>query len=384
MGVTSTTARGERRQEGTETLSRIEALLKDPIAALKNTHKPVIGWLCCYTPLEIILAAGIVPYRIIPEPTSDMADSYLHSNFCPYVRSSLGRAIRGDLDFIEGLVLVNSCDGLRRLYDAWRLYAKTPRVYLVDLPRVATGSALSHFRGTLAWFKDQLEEGFGVSISEGAIEEAISISNRGRRLLKDLYDLRKSHKLPISGSQVMDLVKGDMLLPKEEYLGLLEKLVGELKETAVPRTNLPRVMITGSLLEDSGVAHLVEEAGGEVACDDLCTGSRYFWDCIDGDDDPFLSLSRHYLSRIPCARMMDSDRRLDHVMDLVADFDVHGVICYTLKFCDTFLYDVPLLKERLDARDIPSLFLDSDYTPGTMGRLKTRIEAFLELLREHV
>ncbi len=375
---------GKRALEKTTTLSRIEELLKDPIATLRNGHKPIMGWLCCYTPLEIILAGGINPYRIIPEPTSDMADSYLHSNFCPYVRSSLGRAIRGDLDFLEGVVLVNSCDGLRRLYDAWRLYAKTPHVYLVDLPRVATGSAPHHFRETLARFKGQLEEGFGVSISEGAIEEAISISNSGRRLLKELYDLRKSRNLPISGSQVMDLVKGDMVFPKQDYMGLLEKLIQELEEAAVPRTSLPGVMITGSLLEDPGIADLVEEAGGEVVCDDLCTGSRYFWDCIEGDDDPLLSISRHYLSKIPCARMMDSNRRLDHVMDLVADFKAHGVICYTLKFCDTFLYDVPLLKKRLDAENIPSLFLDSDYTPGTMGRLKTRIEAFFELLREHV
>jgi benzoyl-CoA reductase/2-hydroxyglutaryl-CoA dehydratase subunit BcrC/BadD/HgdB len=288
------------------------------------------------------------------------------------------------LDFLEGVVLVNSCDGLRRLYDAWRLYAKTPHVYLVDLPRVVTRSAPHHFRETLARFKGQLEEGFGVSISEGAIEEAISISNSGRRLLKELYDLRKSRNLSISGSQVMDLVKGDMVLPKEEYMGLLEKLVQELEEAAVPRTNLPRVMITGSLLEDPGIADLVEEAGGEVVSDDLCTGSRYFWDCIEGDGDPLVSISRHYLCKIPCARMMDSNRRLDHVMDLVADFKVHGVICYTLKFCDTFLYDIPLLKKRLDAENIPSLFLDSDYTPGTMGRLKTRIEAFLELLNHDV
>jgi bzd-type benzoyl-CoA reductase N subunit len=384
MGVTSTMAWGKRPLEETATISRIEGFLKDPLATLRNAHKPIVGWLCCYTPLEIILAGGINPYRIIPEPTSDMADSYLHSNFCPYVRSSLGRAIRGDLDFLEGVVLVNTCDGLRRLYDAWRLYAKTPHVYLVDLPRVATGSALHHFKETLTRLKDQLEEGFGVSISEGAIEEAISISNRGRRLLRELYDLRKDHRLSISGSQVMDLVKGDMVLPKGQYMGLLEKLVQEIEDAAVPKTDLPRVMITGSLLEDPGIADLVEEAGGQVVCDDLCTGSRYFWDCIEEDDNPLLSLSRHYLCRIPCARMMDSNRRLDHVMDLAADFKVHGVICYTLKFCDTFLYDVPLLKKRLDAERIPCLFLDSDYTPGTMGRLKTRIEAFLELLTDHV
>jgi bzd-type benzoyl-CoA reductase N subunit len=384
MDATSTRTWGEQTQEETTTLRRIGGLLKDPIAALKNTHKPIMGWLCCYTPLEVILAGGIAPYRIIPEATSDMADSYLHSNFCPYIRSSLGKAIRGDLEYIEGLVLVNSCDGLRRLYDAWRFYTETPHVYLIDLPRVTTEIALRHFRETLILFKGELEKGFGVSISEEAIEEAISISNRGRRLLKELYNLRKTHKLTLSGSQVLDLVKGDMVLPKMEYIGLLQRLVGEIKDGAIPRTNLPRVMITGSLLEDSGIADLIEESGGEVACDDLCTGSRYFWDCIERDEDPMLALSRHYLSKIPCARMMDSKRRLDHVMDLVTDFEVHGVICYTLKFCDTFLYDIPLLKKRLDAQNIPSLFLDSDYTPGTMGRLKTRIEAFLEILRENV
>ena len=384
MGVTSARAWGERTRKESEAFTRIGELLKDPIGTLKNAQKPIVGWLCCYTPLEIILAGGIIPYRIIPEPTSDMADSYLHSNFCPYVRSSLGRAIRGDLDFLQGVVLVNSCDGLRRLYDAWRLYAKTARVYLIDLPRVRTGIVPHYFRETLIRFKRELEEDFGVSISGESIEEAISISNGERRLLKEIYHLRKGQKLPISGSQVMDVVKGDMVLPKGEYMGLLERLVQELKDGAVPKSNLPRVMITGSLLEDSRVADLVEEAGGEVVCDDLCTGSRYFWDCIEQGADPLLSLSEHYLSKIPCARMMDSDRRLDHLMDLAVEFDVHGVICYTLKFCDTFLYDIPLLKKRLDAQRIPSLFLDSDYTPGTMGRFKTRIEAFLELLGEHV
>lgn len=384
MGVTSTRAWEERTQEDTTTLSRIGGLLKDPITVLKNTHKPIMGWFCCYTPLELIMGGGMNPYRIIPNPTSDMADSYLHSNFCPFVRSSLEMAIRGDLDFLEGVALVNSCDGLRRLYDAWRFYTETPHIYLIDLPRAATGIALRHFRETLILFKGEMEKGFGVSISEEAIEEAISISNRGRRLLKELYNLRKTHKLTLSGSQILDVVKGDMVLPKMEYLGLLQRLVDELKDGAIPRTNLPRVMITGSLLEDPGIADLVEESGGEVACDDLCTGSRYFWDCIERDEDPMLALSKHYLSKIPCARMMDSNRRLDHVMDLVADFEVQGVICYTLKFCDTFLYDIPLLKKRLDAQNIPSLFIDSDYTPGTMGRLKTRIEAFLEMLREHV
>jgi len=63
---------------------------------------------------------------------------------------------------------------------------------------------------------------------------------------------------------------------------------------------------------------------------------------------------------------------------------VDGVIFYTLKFCDPFLYDVPVLKSELSVRGIPGLVLEGDYTPGTMGRVKTRIQAFVEMLGEHV
>jgi len=386
MGASSKRASGEEHPQEEKAFGRIQSLLRDPVGSLKKVDKPILGWLCCYTPLEIILAAGVNPYRVIPEPTSDMADSFLHSNFCPFVRSSLAKALKGELDFLDGCVLVNSCDGLRRLYDAWRLYAKTPRIYFIDLPRISTETAVRRFRETLIGFKGSLEQWIGCPISGGQINDAIVQSDRGRRLLKELYVLRKNHTLPLSGSQVFDVVRGEMVLPKEEYLGLLERLVDEIKQgvSISNMKDLPRVMITGSLLEDSRIADLVEESGGKVVCDDLCTGSRYFWDSVQPFEEPLLSLSRYYLSKIPCARMMDFTRRIDHVMDLVAEFEIHGVICYTLKFCDTFLYDVPLLKKRLDARKIPSLFLDSDYTPGSMGRIKTRIEAFLELLREHV
>lgn len=135
MGEASKRETGEEYSQGEMTFDRIQGLLGDPIGVLKNAQTPIIGWLCCYTPLEIILAAGLNPFRVIPEPTSDMADSFLHRNFYPFIRSSLGKALKGDLDFRDGFVGVNSCDRLRRLYDARRLYAKTPRVYLIDLPR---------------------------------------------------------------------------------------------------------------------------------------------------------------------------------------------------------------------------------------------------------
>ena len=73
------------------TFEKILADLKKD--ALGDDEKPIIGWTCTYLPLEILEAAGLEPYRILPEPSSEKADAYLDPNFCPFIKSALGKAI---------------------------------------------------------------------------------------------------------------------------------------------------------------------------------------------------------------------------------------------------------------------------------------------------
>jgi hypothetical protein len=82
-------------------VNRVEELLKAPTAVLKSTDGPVIAWFCYHNPPEITPSAGLIPYAIIPEPTSEMADSSLHGNFRPLTKSSLGKALRGDGGCVE-------------------------------------------------------------------------------------------------------------------------------------------------------------------------------------------------------------------------------------------------------------------------------------------
>ena len=58
------------------------------------------------------------------------------------------------------------------------------------------------------------------------------------------------------------------------------------------------------------------------------------------------------------------------------------MIFHALKFCDTNAYDIPVIRDAFKERGIPVLFIDSDYTTGGIGQLRTRIEAFLEMLNE--
>jgi benzoyl-CoA reductase/2-hydroxyglutaryl-CoA dehydratase subunit BcrC/BadD/HgdB len=366
-------------------LAEIETLLEqDPIAL--SAGRPVVGWFCSYTPLEILQAAGLRTYRIVPGPGRAMAraDTVIDRNFCPYVRTCLGEALEGKYKFLDGLVVVNSCDPMRRLFDVWRYNVGGDFVRLLDLPRIATGAAADYFRECLARLVGDIEGHFGVKITESALVEAIARQNRVRSGLKEVYLVNRDKDMPLSAAQLHRVVRAADTLPPELFDPLLERLIVEVRNTSGDYRQGPRLLITGSVLENPRIVDLVEECGGRVVSDDLCTGTRRFWDGVVQAGDPLSALSRHYLDRVPCPRMKDARRRFEHVLAMIDEFGVDGVIFYTLKFCDPYLYDVPLLKARLAERGIPGLQLEGDFTPGTLGRVRTRIEAFIEMLRENV
>jgi bzd-type benzoyl-CoA reductase N subunit len=364
----------------------ISNLLERHQEIISSRGKPVIGWFCSYTPREILIAAGLHPYRILPEPGRAMtrADSYIDRNFCPYVRTCLGEALEGKYKFLDGLVVVNSCDPMRRLYDVWRYNLGGDFVYLLDLPRINSADAVAYYRECLQRLIAEIEIHFKMKITDAALDDAINSLNVSRSLLRELYGVNRDKGLPLSAAQVRTVVRAGTVLPIDAFNGLLERLLDELGNNVSGYREGPRILITGSVMDNPQILELIEQCGARVVGDDLCTGTRQFWDTVERAGDPLADLSRHYLGRTPCPRMKDAPKRFDHVLRMVDEFRVDGVIFYTLKFCDPFLFDVPLLKGRLVDRRISTLLLEGDYTPGTLGRVRTRIEAFIEMLRQNV
>ncbi len=366
-------------------LAKIQQLAEHHLEMVAKSRKPVMGWFCAYTPQELLLAAGLYPYRIVPEPGGaiTMADSYLERSFCPYVRSCLGEALEGRYRFLDGLVIVNSCDPMRRLYDAWRYYIGG-FISLLDLPRIDSDLAVDYYRESLLRFIGELETHYQLKISALSVSGAIMAHNRIRSLLKELYQLNYGRGLPVPAVQIQRVIMASTVLPADTFTGLLEPLLNEVESASSDTQSRPRVVVSGSILDNPQIIELVEQCGARVVGDDLCTGTRQFWQLVEPDGEPLTALSRYYLGRIPCPRMRDAQKRFDHIFQLVDGFQADGVIFYTLKFCDPFLYDIPVLRGQLGDRGIPSLILEGDYTPGTLGRVRTRIQAFIEMLGEHV
>jgi len=360
--------------------------------ALKYTKKPIISWVCTYTPIEIITAAGFHPYRILPNTDPSLAISYLDSNFCPYVRSCLGEALDKKSEYADNLIIVNSCDAMRRLYDAWRHYIRGNFIYFLDLPRDDSMKDIQYYQDNLQSLIDGLEEKFKIKISEDSLYRAILICNKTRELLAELFDLYLNEKVSLSAVEFLQIVKGSMSFPQEEYNGLLEKFIKGVKtEDKILSDdsqikNKSKILITGTIMDDLSIAEVIEDYGGKIVFVDMCTGNRYFQNQIPLktskkiNNNPLRLLAEYYLNKTPCPRMRNLEKRWEYLLKIIKENQVKGVIFYNLKFCDTSFFELPIIRERLQKYKIPSLCLEGEFTSSTSGRIKTRIQAFLEVL----
>ncbi|MFQ6110176.1 MAG: 2-hydroxyacyl-CoA dehydratase subunit D [Candidatus Aminicenantales bacterium] len=345
---------------------------------------PSVGWLCTYTPEEIIYAAGFHPFRLKQNPPSiKMADAYLHSNLCPYVRSCLESGLRSEYPQLKGIVLVNSCDAMRSLYHVWRRYLSSSSfVHLMHLPRITSCSAVEFFKKEIQKLIEFLETQSGREIEESQIVEAVDVFNESRDLMQELLELKKDPCFPLTGSTVYRIVEAGQKAPKRVFNTKLKELIEEIKKQRSDSNPFggPRIMISGSLLPNHQMIEIIESAGARVVCDDLCYGSRYFEGNVAKTDDLLMAISTHYLKKAPCARMKQTDFRLERAGRLAEAYRVDGVIYIILKFCDNHHYDFPFYREYFQARDIPVLQIEEDFLGGNTGQMRTRVEAFIEML----
>jgi len=357
----------------------------DEIMEIKRQGKKVFGWLCTYVPEEIIHAAGALPIRITgysQEMELEDGNAYLYINNCSFSRSCLQMGLQGEYEFLDGLVAGSTCDGARRLFDIWCHYIDTPFKHIITVPRKFSKRAHELYYGQLVQFRQHLEEFLGIEIGEEALLKSIEVYNESRRLLGRLYELRKSDSPPISGAETMEVLNASFRMPKELFNECLGQLLEELADSGNKHSSRARLMVVGSVMNNPEFIVSIEEVGGLVVSDELCTSTRYWSDMVvlDENKTPLEAIARRYLDNFPCARMYPSDERFNRIIELVRDFRVEGVISETIRYCVPYAHDLPLLKDRLEAVGIPTLALDVEYGTSGSGQIRTRVQAFLEMI----
>ena len=351
----------------------------------EEAGKKIVGYTCSYTPEEIIYAAGALPFRLFGTGEGiHRADIHLQTYCCSLIRGVLEEGLSGRLDFIDGVVFPHTCDTIQRLSDIWRL--NIPKQFHIDLVlpvKLNTASARQYLIDILERFKKDLENELGVKITDAALADAIKIYNQIRMLMMRLYTLRAQKPEIISGRNLHSIIKAAMIMDRQLFLKTLPQIVAQLENApaAKIKAGTKKLVLTGGICSHPDIYDIIENAGGVVVWDDLCTGSRYFEGNLDEKAPPLEAIAQRYLDRDICpAKHAGLTERGESIIQMVRKHSADGVIFMLLKFCDPHAFDYPYIKEMLERENIPCMLLDMEEQLPAGGQLQTRFETFIQIL----
>ncbi|MDD5243845.1 MAG: 2-hydroxyacyl-CoA dehydratase family protein [Syntrophorhabdaceae bacterium] len=383
---------GLQNDNGLEATDRYYAQYGSRAKELKKEGRKVIGYMSALTPVEILTAAGVVPLRLkgFMDEAISRGDAYMETIVCPFVRSVFDAAVKGRFNFMDGMVMPHQCDSMDRTSDVWSYNLNLPYWHFLNVPHVTDNPSIEFMKEILRVFIDTLEKFLGVKITDEAIARAIKAHNENRRLMKELYALRKSTPPLISGVEMMKVLVAAMSIPVDESSALIKSIIGEVKQRKAPADgNKKRIMIIGDQVDSTAIAETIENAGAWLVVDDLSIGGKIYWPEVDETADPLQGIAERYLRKLKIATTFVSEgntyeenleARFGHLKQRIAEFKVDGAILFIYKYCDPYGFEVPAMKSYIESAGIPVLYLEDEYSTSTLARVKTRIEAFLEMI----
>jgi benzoyl-CoA reductase subunit C len=359
---------------------------------LKRQGQRIMGYLCAFVPLEMLTAAGFIPFRIkgdVNEPITK-ADAEMETIVCPLVRSCFDMSLKGNYEFLDGIVIPHACDSISKTYEIWKYTLNLPYAHFINMPHATGESSLDFYQAELNTFRRSLSKFAGREVSVQSLKEAIKLYNQNRAKVRELYELRKTSPPLISGAEVTKLLVAAVGMPVEEATQLIDSVIEEVKQRGrVLATKSARLVVVGAQVDNVAFIDLIEGSGAWVVADDLCPGAREFFADVAVTTDPIDGIAERYLKKINCGRTFRERKgnyqeylgeRFGHIGRFIKDFKVDGVVLYIYKYCDPYGFDVPAMKSYIESMGTPVLYLEDEYSMSTIGRLRTRIQAFLELL----
>ncbi len=376
---------------------------QEEIQAEKEKGKKVIGYLCLFAPTELIMAADAIPVRVNSGwyDTSKLGDRIVPVEVCPVIRSTIGAKMIELSPFLEksdALISVLTCDGMTKLSE---ILGDAKTIWGMNIPRIKDSTqSLRFWSDEIKHMKDQIEKFTGNKITRKNLKEAIEVSHRATKAFRRLQELRKGPPV-IMGRDAMLVNQAYVWDDKVRWTEKTEALCDELDKRVANKDwvcppDTPRVMVTGTPMfwpDNWKLPTLVEEANpkGIIVADEQCSGERILNDPIGVDewsmDDMLKAISERYLmaSTCPCFTSEDGNEdRINWLLNKVKEWNIQGVIYYVVRGCMLYAMEYTRVKKALDKINVPVYYLDTEYTREDVGQMKTRVEAFLEMLTARV
>jgi benzoyl-CoA reductase/2-hydroxyglutaryl-CoA dehydratase subunit BcrC/BadD/HgdB len=368
---------------------RVKELMDEKAAGRK-----VIGSFCVFVPEEIVRAADatLVGLCTGADVATQEVEKFLPRNTCALIKSAFGFKLGKVCPYIESTDMIvgeNTCDGKKKSYEI--LNNLVPNLYVMDLPQMKSLEGWTLLHTEYNRFKKSIEELTGITVDVARLKKGIEIVNNKRSAMHRLSALRKADPAPISG---LDALLANQVFFYDDpvrFTKSVNNICDELevrikKDAGVFPKGTPRILISGCpmAVPNWKLPWIIETSGAVIVGEESCVGERGTRNLTDNSgttEDALMNSIVDRYFKVDCAIFTPNQDRLDHIIEMVKTYKADGVIHYGLQFCQPFIIESMSVEKDLQSKGIPVIRIDTDYSMEDVGQLKTRVEAFIEMLK---
>ncbi|MCW7754009.1 2-hydroxyacyl-CoA dehydratase family protein [Desulfobotulus sp. H1] len=367
----------------------------DPAGILPGSKVKKIGVYCMAVPEELIYAAGALPVRLCAGSADavEAGEGLFPDVSCPMVKAATGFTHTGVLSMYRECDLViipTTCDWKVKLGE---LIAPYVPVMMLSVPKLKSAETSRRFwYGEIRRLALTLEKVTGRRITRSRLRSAMELMHDAQQEFRTFQNLRKNDLCLIRGRDAAAAANAWFYMEASEWTGYMRNLNEELMERNIRGVgtapgSAPRILLTGSpvIFPNWKIPDLIENAGGALTCDELCSSGRLLWDmaCIDEPlfDDMLDALADRCLLPCTCPVFTDTEDRRKRLFRMIEDYRIEGVVHHVLKGCHPYDMELRPLEAELAAAGVSQLKIETDYSPEDTEPLRTRVEAFVETLK---
>lgn len=350
----------------------------------------LVGYLPIYVPREIIHAAKGLPVGIMGAGDRKQiikGDAYYQSYICHFPRGIIEMALDTNLQEFDGFLFPAICDCVRNLSGMFKLAKKGTFQRYFDYPQNFDPLIGGTFY--IQEMEKVMEDMFnvnGVKVTNEDLNKAISLYNKNRKLIEEIYNIRQEFPWRLSAVDTYQILRAGITMPVEEHNEILEQVLGFIsKERGEPMDNI-RVVISGSFCEQPpiGLIKSIEMAGCYIVEDDFMLGSRWIQgDINDKSDNPLKAITDAYLNQSTFASCYYDvgNPKGKRLVELAKRRNADGIIFSAASFCDPALLDSPDMQKECEEAGIPHINFQYHENTGQFKVIKEQAGTFSDSIK---
>lgn len=366
-------------------LADVRELLEDPgfptVQRWREQGGKVVGHFQVYFPEEIAHAAGLLPVKVHGAAVeARQSEARFGSYLCSIVKTSLELALDGRLP-LDLFVTHPICDAARNLAAVWGRNVPYP-CEILYLPQNANSHESAHYlRHEYDRLRRVVEEVAERGIEDDDLRRSIAVFNENRRLLRDLYAIKRDTPWLLAVDEAYALTALGGMVPRDEHNALLRSLLPQIAQrTARPQDRL-RVVFEGGFCEQPPL-DLLRTIGRScyVVDDDLLIGLRWITSDVAAGSDPLQDLATAYLEQSSYSPVQHDLRKPKErmLLERIRGSAATAAIVTAAKMCEPGLDEQVAYARALDAAGIPYFVSEFEEGMTSFEHLQIQLETFVE------